>query len=67
MATSHEQLLEKISRLTPERVAEVEDFVDFIAQRDTDRELVRASARASEAAFNKAWSNPEDDVYDQLD
>ena len=54
MGTPHDQLLEKISRLPPERVAEVEDFVDFIAQRDTDRELVRASARASEAAFGKA-------------
>lgn len=65
MGTPHDQLLEKISRLPPERVAEVEDFVDFIAQRDTDRELVRAAARASEAAFSKAWSNPEDDVYDR--
>jgi hypothetical protein len=46
-------------------LAEVEDFVDFIAQRDTDRELVRASARASESEFSNAWSNPEDDVYDQ--
>jgi hypothetical protein len=44
MGTPHDQLLEKISRLPPERVAEVEDFVDFIAQRDTDRELVRAAA-----------------------
>jgi hypothetical protein len=65
MGTPHDQLLEKISRLSPERVAEVEDFVDFIAQRDTDRELVQAAARASEAAFSKAWSNPEDDVYDR--
>ena len=48
-------------------MAEVEDFVDFIAQRDTERELVRASARASEAAFSKAWSNPEDDIYDRID
>jgi hypothetical protein len=67
MGTPRNQLLEKISRLPPERVAEVEDFVDFIAQRDTDRGLVRASARASEAAFGKAWSNPEDDVYDRMD
>ena len=56
---------EKISRLPPVRVAEVEDFLDSIAQGDTDRELVRASARASEFAFSKAWSNPEDDVYDR--
>jgi hypothetical protein len=67
MGTPHDQLLAKINRLPPERVAEVEDFVDFIAQRDTDRELVRTSSRASEAAFAKVWSNSEDDVYDRLD
>jgi len=67
MGTPHDQLLAKISRLPPERVAEVEDFVDFIAQRDSDRELVRASARASEAAFSRVWSNPEDDIYDRID
>jgi hypothetical protein len=65
MGTPHDQLLEKISRLPPERVAEVEDFVDFITHREIDRELVRTAARASEAAFSKAWSNPEDDVYDR--
>jgi hypothetical protein len=66
MATPHDQLIEKISRLPPDRVAEVEDFVDFLAQRDTDRQLVRAAASASEAAFAKVWDNPEDDVYDRL-
>jgi hypothetical protein len=66
MATPHDQLIEKISRLPPDRVAEVEDFVDFLAQRDTDRQLVSAAAGASEAAFAKVWDNPEDDVYDRL-
>jgi hypothetical protein len=65
MATPNDQLIEKISRLPPERVAEVEDFVDFLSQRDTDRELVRAATRASEAAFVKVWENPEDDIYDK--
>lgn len=57
--------MEKLSRLPPERVAEGEDFIDFIAQRDTDRQIVRAAAAASEAAFAKGWANAEDDVYDQ--
>jgi hypothetical protein len=65
MATLPDYLIEKIGRLPPERVAEVEDFVDFIAQRDTDRQLARAANAASEPAFAKVWSNPEDDVYDQ--
>jgi hypothetical protein len=29
-----ETLLEKIKSLPPERLAEVEDFIDFLAQRD---------------------------------
>ncbi len=66
MATPHDQLLAKISRLPPARVSEVEDFIDFLTQRDTDLHLARAAAAASEPAFAKVWSNPEDDVYDRL-
>jgi hypothetical protein len=69
MATPHDQLIEKIQRLPPDRLAEVEDFIDFIAQRaarDTDRQLARAAAAASVPAFAKVWDNPEDDVYDKL-
>jgi hypothetical protein len=57
--------MEKISRLPANRVAEVEDFVDFIAKRDIDRQLARAATSASEPAFAKVWANPEDDVYDR--
>ena len=65
MATPPEHLMEKISCLPANRVAEVEDFVDFIAQRDIDRQLARAATAASEPAFAKVWANPEDDVYDR--
>lgn len=67
MATPHDQLIQKISRLPAARVAEVEDFVDFLVQRDrdTDRQLAHAAAAASEPAFAKVWDNPEDDVYDR--
>lgn len=65
MATPHDHLLEKLSRLPLDRVAEVEDFIDFLSQRDTDRQLVHAASAASEASFNKVWANPEDDVYDK--
>lgn len=47
-----EVLLEKIKNLPPERIAEVEDFVDFIAQRD-DRLLVKAAQQLSEESFRK--------------
>ncbi|MGE3342592.1 MAG: DUF2281 domain-containing protein [Vicinamibacterales bacterium] len=59
-------LIEKISRLPPERVSEVEDFVDFLATRGQDRQLSEAATRASEAAFAAVWDNPDDADYDRL-
>jgi len=59
-------LIEKISDLPPDRIAEVEDFVDFIRQRDMDRSLARAAAEASAPAFALVWDNPEDAAYDAL-
>jgi len=68
MATPHDQLLYKISRLPAARIAEVEDFVDFLVERerDSDRRLAHTVAAASEPAFAKVWENPEDDVYDRV-
>ena len=61
-------LVEKISALPIERIAEVEDFVDFLRLRDQDHALSRAAAAAaaSAPAFAAVWENPEDDVYDAL-
>jgi len=59
-------LLEKIQALPVERIAEVEDFVDFIAAREQDRSLVRAATATSAPAFAAIWNNPEDDAYDAL-
>jgi hypothetical protein len=59
-------LIHKISALPSERIAEVEDFVDFIAMKDVERALTRAAAAASAPAFAEIWNNPEDDVYDAL-
>ncbi|HEX8163795.1 MAG TPA: hypothetical protein VF538_18145 [Pyrinomonadaceae bacterium] len=61
----HEELIEKISNLPPERIAEVEDFVDFIARR-ADRSLAHAAAKLSEESFRRVWDNEEDAAYDQL-
>ena len=61
----NEKLIEKIKNLPPERIAEVEDFVDFIAQRD-ERRLVQAATKLSEDSFREVWDNEEDSVYDQL-
>ncbi len=59
-------LIEKLNALPLNRLAEVEDFVDFLRSRDQDREPLHAAASASEPAFAAVWENPEDDVYDDL-
>lgn len=59
-------LIQKISDLPLERIAEVEDFVDFIRQRDQDRGLTRAAAEVSSLAFAAMWRNPEDAAYDTI-
>ncbi len=59
-------LMEKIQALPPERVHEVEDFVDFLKLRDEDRQLIREAARLSEKTFRDVWDNPEDAAYDRL-
>lgn len=61
-----EILMEKIRVLPPDKLVEVEDFVDFLRQREDDRRLVRSAAKMSEAAFQKVWDNPDDAEYDQL-
>lgn len=76
MATAHnrkavpETLIRKIGALPVARIAEVEDFVDFIGQREdaaaSDRALRSAAMIASAPSFAAVWTNPEDDVYDAL-
>ena len=66
MPADSKGLMKKIQGLPPERIAEIEDFVDFIRVREQDRALTRAAAAASTSAFAAIWDNPEDDVYDAL-
>jgi len=61
-----QSLLEKIKTLPAERVAEVEDFVEFIRQREQEGGLVRAATATSAPAFAAVWNNPDDDAYDAL-
>ena len=64
-AARESALIRKIRSLPPEKVAEVEDFVEFLAQRD-DRELTQAATRLAEKAFRKVWNNRADAAYDRL-
>ena len=64
---SFEKLIETVEEyLPPEKVAEVEDFVDFLRQRNDERRLTQAAAKLSEKAFRKVWDNPDDADYDRL-
>jgi hypothetical protein len=67
MNSRNEQaLLDKLKQLPPERVAEVEDFVDFLRARGDAQQLIQAAAKAAEPAFKKVWDNPDDAAYDRL-
>ena len=72
MTQTQQMLIEKIASLPPQRLAEVEDFVDFLrareARKDTERDarLAAPAARASEPAFARVWENDEDAAYDRL-
>jgi hypothetical protein len=65
-AQIEQKLLAKLNTLPPERVAEVEDFIDFLRAREGDRSLVHAAARISEPAFHSAWDNDSDAAYDRI-
>ena len=64
-----QRLLDKICKLSSEKIIEVEDFIDFLYQRqtDSDQNLTIAATKVSEASFSKVWDNPEDAEYDNLD
>ena len=66
MTAGEQVLIDKIKRLPPVRMAEVEDFVDFLCARESEQGLARAAARASEASFAAVWENDEDAAYDGM-
>lgn len=59
-------LMAKIHSLPPDRVTEVEDFVEFIRLRDQDRQVRSALTRSSEPSFERVWDNSDDAAYDAL-
>ena len=57
-------LIEKINTLSPERVAQVEDFVDFIRHRVGEGTLSQATVAASAPASEAVRNNPKDGASD---
>jgi hypothetical protein len=59
-------LFEKIKQLPPQRLAEVEDFIDFLHMREDTQRFTRAAAKASEPSFARVWDNDDDAAYDRM-
>jgi len=59
-------LIHRIRSLSPDKITEVVDFVDFLTHKNRDRHLLQASNKLAEDVFRKVWDNPEDDEYDKL-
>jgi len=57
---------DKLRELPPEKLAEVEDFVDFLRQKNEGEKLRRAALKMSEPSFRRVWDNPIDAAYDKL-
>lgn len=66
MLAIEQVLIEKIRQLPPQRMAEVEDFIDFLRARDEKHRITEAAAKVSEPSFAVVWLNDEDAAYDQL-
>lgn len=60
------RIIQKIRALSPEKVAEVADFVDFISLKDDERRIVKAAGQMATEVLSAVWNNPEDDIYDRL-
>nr|VFJ44094.1 MAG: hypothetical protein BECKDK2373C_GA0170839_100757 [Candidatus Kentron sp. DK]VFJ54701.1 MAG: hypothetical protein BECKDK2373B_GA0170837_104812 [Candidatus Kentron sp. DK] len=45
---------------------DVGEFIDFLCQRDSDRQLTRAAMATLEPALNNVWDNADDAEHDAL-
>ncbi len=61
-----QELVDKIRNLPPEKIAVVEDFVEFLQHRDDSILLTAAATKLSEKSFQKVWDNKDDAEYDNL-
>ena len=62
---SHDRLIEKINALPPRRVAEVEDFVDFLSEKDSPTAESERSRRIAE--FAREFGGTEYDLDPDLE
>lgn len=60
-----ENLVEKLRQLPPDRLAEVEDFIDFLNQRYRQAQATVAAMAATQPVLESIWDNEADAVYDE--
>ncbi len=66
MTAIDRNLIEKLQKLPAQRLAEVEDFVDFLRIREDELRLTQTAAKMAEASFAAVWHNDEDAAYDRM-
>jgi hypothetical protein len=66
MTATQQALIDKIRQLSPDHVAEIDAFVDFLRFREDEARLTRVVAKASEPGFARVWENDDDAAYDQM-
>ncbi len=66
MSATEQMLIDKIRQLPPQRLVEVEDFVDFLRLRESEQHLTQATAKMAEASYAVVWDNDEDAAYDRM-
>jgi len=66
MENKVQQVIKKLEHLPEDRLAEVEDFIDFLSQKDREYRMRKDFAQGAEASFQKVWDNEDDAAYDKL-
>jgi uncharacterized membrane protein len=66
MTATEQALIEKIRQLPRQRLAELEDFVDFLRTREDEQRLTQAATKVAEGSFAAVWDNDEDAAYDRI-
>jgi hypothetical protein len=66
MSETERVLIDKIMQLPPQRLAEVEDFVDFLTSREDAQRITRAVTKMAEPSFDAVWNNDDDAAYDRM-
>lgn len=66
MLPNTQRLIEKIQALPPERLAEVDDFVDFLQHKDQEQILTQAAMQMSAKSLTAVWDNTDDEAYNDL-